>query len=131
MLRDWALDILLRTERPGTIGHMVGGFLYDEPALGLEANEINEGIRSLCFLTRATKATAGYGEALATRFSVWTEPVSSTSVGADATGELKSRMPGAPLRATRLRVTLRVTLQVMIGAQRQRPSWRPSGGTGG
>ena len=68
MLRDWALDILLRTERPGTIGHMIGGFLYDEPALGLEANEINEGIRSLCFLTRATKATAGYGEAPATRF---------------------------------------------------------------
>ena len=68
MHRDWALDILLWTERPGTIGHMVGGFLYDEPALGLEENEINEGIRALCFLTRATKATAGYGEALATRF---------------------------------------------------------------
>ena len=56
MHRDWALDILLWTERPGTIGHMVGGFLYDEPALGLEENEINEGIRALCFLTRATKA---------------------------------------------------------------------------
>ena len=67
MDRDWALDILLRTERPGTIGHMVGGFLYDEPALNLEENELNEGIRSLCFLTRATKATAGYGEEPATR----------------------------------------------------------------
>ena len=47
---------------------MVGGFLYDEPALNLEENDINEGIRSLCFLTRATKATAGYGEEPATRF---------------------------------------------------------------
>ena len=68
MLGDWALDILLQTERPGTIGHMIGRFLYHEPALGLEANEIIEGIRSLCFLTRATKATAGYGEEPATRF---------------------------------------------------------------
>ena len=80
MLRDWALDILLRTERPGTIGHMIGGFLYDEPALGLEANEINEGIRSRCFLTRATKATAGYGEEPATRF-----------LSVDRTRELYSR----------------------------------------
>ena len=47
---------------------MIGGFLYDEPAPGLEEIESNEGIRALCFLTRATKATAGYGEALATRF---------------------------------------------------------------
>ena len=68
MLGDWALDILLRTERPGTIGHMIGRFLYHEPALGLKANEIIEGIRSLCFLTRAMKATAGYGEEPATRF---------------------------------------------------------------
>ena len=68
MDRDWALDIFLWTERPGTIGHMIGGFLYDEPAQGLEENVINEGIRALCFLTRATKVTAGYGEALATRF---------------------------------------------------------------
>ena len=68
MDRDWALDILLWTERSGTIGHMVGGFLYDEPALGLEENEINEGIRIFCFLTRSAEDTAGYGEALATRF---------------------------------------------------------------
>ena len=68
MLGDWALDILLQTERPGTIGHMIGRFLYHEPTLGLEANEIIEGIRSLCFLTQAMKATAGYGEEPATRF---------------------------------------------------------------
>ena len=49
-------------------GHMIGGFLYDEPALGLEENEINEGIRIFCFLTRSAEATAGYGEAPATRF---------------------------------------------------------------
>ena len=70
MDRDWALDMLLRTERPGTIGHMIGGFLYDEPALNLEENEINEGIRIFCFLTCSAEATAGYGEALATRFLI-------------------------------------------------------------
>ena len=68
MLRDWALDILLRTERPGTIGHMIGGFLYDEPALGFTREMGHEALRILCFLTRATKATAGYGEAPVTRF---------------------------------------------------------------
>ena len=80
MLGDWALDILLRTDCPGTIGHMIGRFLYHEPALGLKANEIIEGIRSLCFLTRAMKATAGYGEEPATRF-----------LSVDRTRELYSR----------------------------------------
>ena len=59
---------------------MIGRFLYHEPALGLEANEIIEGIRSLFFLTRTTKATAGYGEEPATRF-----------LSVDRTRELYSR----------------------------------------
>ena len=82
MLRDWALDTLLRTERPGTIGHMIGGFLYDEPALGLEENEINEGIRIFCFLTRRRRLRLAMGKHSPGASSVWTDPVSSTPVGA-------------------------------------------------
>ena len=115
MDRDWALDMLLRTERPGTIGHMIGGFLYDEPPLNLTLNEANEGIRSLCFLTRATKATAGYGEAPATRF-----------LSVDRTRELYLRLPSGSALAW----AAKFAIERRVGAKSTGSSlaW-PSGGS--
>ena len=65
MIRDWAHDVFLQTERIGSIGHMIGEFLAVVPT---EAVPTPAGLRSLCCLTRASTATAGFGWSSLTRF---------------------------------------------------------------
>ena len=65
MIRDWAHDVFLQTERIGSIGHLIGEFLAVEPT---EAVPTPAGLRSLCCLTRASTATAGFGGSYMTMF---------------------------------------------------------------
>ena len=65
MIRGWAHDVFLQTERIGSIGHLIGEFLAVEPT---EAVPTPAGLRSLCCLTRASTATAGFGGSYLTMF---------------------------------------------------------------